>query len=568
MATITLPSTPFSPGQQVGAYARVGASFVASARAAQDIAVVQGDTSVTFTNLDAETDYWAAARSGGSWQTHPFRSSSAASGGGPSVHKATHEPGGTDQLNALTDTSFAAANKDGLAATASLRTLGSGAQQAAGGTHVHVATSVTDFSEAVDDRVSALLVAGPGIAIAYNDPGNALTVSIPTTTELQIARIGLGTPAVAATRVALPVGTTAADGVRFGDIDLFRKTGGGLSLAPSAVIPVSESVGGALLIENTSNTGDGLVIYSNQAAPAAGAKLLSVFAANATFTETVVSIKNAGIGNAVNIQNTVNSGDSSSLALNVTSANTADTTLGASGSQTARGVVKFTHDYPGSSDVNASVVSLYLAGGASSAAQGIFLDTDAAHQTTAKLLNLRLGGVDQLTLDGAGAAFIRSSLGVGATAAGGAQAGVFISLGGIDIQKATAYAIRNYLTAGDAQPKWNLAATGEFKIGAGGASAVDVSISRLGAGILQVADGNGAYGSTSLRVNTFRHGLGTSPTLSFFNKAAVAQAAALTAANVTAAGAVYGAIEQAIIENTRTRVNELESRLSVYGLLP
>jgi hypothetical protein len=38
-------------------------------------------------------------------------------------------------------------------------------------------TSVTDFAEAVDDRVAALLVAGSGISLTYNDPANTLTVA-------------------------------------------------------------------------------------------------------------------------------------------------------------------------------------------------------------------------------------------------------------------------------------------------------------------------------------------------------------------------------------------------------
>ena len=37
----------------------------------------------------------------------------------------------------VTDTNFATANKDGVAGTASLRTLGTGAQQAAAGNHTH-----------------------------------------------------------------------------------------------------------------------------------------------------------------------------------------------------------------------------------------------------------------------------------------------------------------------------------------------------------------------------------------------------------------------------------------------
>lgn len=43
--------------------------------------------------------------------------------------------------------------------------------------HTHTASEVTDFSEAVDDRVSALLVAGTNITLTYNDGANTLTVA-------------------------------------------------------------------------------------------------------------------------------------------------------------------------------------------------------------------------------------------------------------------------------------------------------------------------------------------------------------------------------------------------------
>jgi len=43
--------------------------------------------------------------------------------------------------------------------------------------HTHTAANVTDFSEAVDDRVGALLVAGSNIGLSYNDAGNALTIN-------------------------------------------------------------------------------------------------------------------------------------------------------------------------------------------------------------------------------------------------------------------------------------------------------------------------------------------------------------------------------------------------------
>jgi hypothetical protein len=43
--------------------------------------------------------------------------------------------------------------------------------------HTHTASEVTDFAEAVDDRVGSLLVAGSNITLDYNDAANTLTVA-------------------------------------------------------------------------------------------------------------------------------------------------------------------------------------------------------------------------------------------------------------------------------------------------------------------------------------------------------------------------------------------------------
>lgn len=44
-------------------------------------------------------------------------------------------------------------------------------------THTHVTGDITGLSEAIDDRVAALLVAGSGISLSYNDGANTLTIS-------------------------------------------------------------------------------------------------------------------------------------------------------------------------------------------------------------------------------------------------------------------------------------------------------------------------------------------------------------------------------------------------------
>lgn len=45
------------------------------------------------------------------------------------------------------------------------------------GTHTHIGADVTDFAEVTDDRLNALLVAGTGITLTYNDAANTLTVA-------------------------------------------------------------------------------------------------------------------------------------------------------------------------------------------------------------------------------------------------------------------------------------------------------------------------------------------------------------------------------------------------------
>ena len=44
-------------------------------------------------------------------------------------------------------------------------------------THTHVSTDITDFNEAVDDRISTTIVAGSNVNVTYNDTANTLTIS-------------------------------------------------------------------------------------------------------------------------------------------------------------------------------------------------------------------------------------------------------------------------------------------------------------------------------------------------------------------------------------------------------
>lgn len=119
----------------------------------------------------------------------------------PTAHAASHKHGGADEVAVATPAGNAIPKADGAgkldawitssgaAATPSLRILGTGATDACAGNdarlsnartptaHTHTASEVTDFNEAVDDRVGALLVAGANITITYNDAGNTLTIT-------------------------------------------------------------------------------------------------------------------------------------------------------------------------------------------------------------------------------------------------------------------------------------------------------------------------------------------------------------------------------------------------------
>lgn len=64
---------------------------------------------------------------------------------------------------------------DAAAGTASRRTLGTAATQAAAGNHTHLSAAVTDLTESVQDLVAAFVVAGTGMTVTYDDTGNTLT---------------------------------------------------------------------------------------------------------------------------------------------------------------------------------------------------------------------------------------------------------------------------------------------------------------------------------------------------------------------------------------------------------
>lgn len=62
-------------------------------------------------------------------------------------------------------------------------------------------------------------------------------------------------------------------------------------------------------------------------------------------------------------------------------------------------------------------------------------------------------------------------------------------------------------------------------------------------------------------------GTATAQKIGFYNATPVVQPTALTTADAGTVDGTYGAEEQGVIENLRTRVNELETKLQALGLL-
>lgn len=167
-----------------------------------------------------------------------------------------------------------------------------------------------------------------------------------------------------------------------------------LKINPQVNKSASTSVGGAILIDNSSSTGAGMVIYSTQAAPVG--RLLALRVNNSSFNQAAMSVDYIGNGHAATINHTGTG--STALAFSIVSTNVDDTALGVTGSPYARGTIKVTHNYPGSADANASLISGLINGGGTTACQGFFIDV-AGGSTTGKLINFRQNGVEKFVVD-------------------------------------------------------------------------------------------------------------------------------------------------------------------------
>lgn len=161
-------------------------------------------------------------------------------------------------------------------------------------------------------------------------------------------------------------------------------------ISPTKNCSSSTSVGGVVLIDNSLNTGAGLVVYSSQGANQNG-HLISARINNADFDQSAIYATGNGASHTAILLYQGTSAASS--ALNIVSNNTLYTALSVSGNESAHGTIKISHTKPDGSDANAAALSINLKGNGSSpgtAAQGIYIYSEG--NTTGNLISLNNNG--------------------------------------------------------------------------------------------------------------------------------------------------------------------------------
>lgn len=182
-----------------------------------------------------------------------------------------------------------------------------------------------------------------------------------------------------------------------------------LALAPTGTTSTSTSGGGTFLINNGTNTGSAMIIYSQ--AGAGSGRIVNIRSDNTTFDGPAFHIDYSGTATASEILYT-GTGQPGN-AFNVTSTNVNDTAVGINGSEQSRGTLKVVHNYPGGDDSSASALSI-RANGTGTKAQGIFFDAENGG-TTGNLMTFRNNGVDQFVMHNNGGLYTSTNIQVGST---------------------------------------------------------------------------------------------------------------------------------------------------------
>jgi len=128
--------------------------------------------------------------------------------------------------------------------------------------HSHTASAVTDFAEAVDDRVGALLVAGTNVTLNYNDAAGSLTINASggggsgtvTTVSVASANGFTGTVANATTTPAITMATSITGMLKGNGTALQLATAGTDYMTPANVSAAYQPLDATLTAVATYNT--------------------------------------------------------------------------------------------------------------------------------------------------------------------------------------------------------------------------------------------------------------------------------------------------------------------------
>lgn len=110
---------------------------------------------------------------------------------------------------------------------------------------------ISTLGEAIDDRVGALLVAGTGISLAYNDAGNLLTISSTIDTSVFVLKSGdqltgtLRTTEVTST----PTGTTQTVNLASGNHQTLNLGSASGAVAVTLTVPGSSAAGTIVVLQ-------------------------------------------------------------------------------------------------------------------------------------------------------------------------------------------------------------------------------------------------------------------------------------------------------------------------------